>query len=224
MVLGETDRGGQQVTQQMRNLRGTPEGQRLTCLAVLGDNAARLHGTGSQSLIDQPCFDNDTTISLGLLEDLIDGIRWWMHTEGHVGLELLIEQWCIRLHGFLNVNHGWEWLIIDFNHVSCIADRIAVFCDDDGHRVAIETHLALGEWAMDTHAVSNVSQRNSNRNIAHYSFEVLSGVDSENARMGAGSLSIDTGNTSMPIGTTEDGHMDHARQFDVVNVGRLTSN
>ena len=75
----------------MRNLRGTPDRQRLVRLAVLGDHAARFYRVGSESLVNHALLDHNAAISFGLLENFVDVVGRWCHAECNVGAELFIQ-------------------------------------------------------------------------------------------------------------------------------------
>src|SRR5260221_3774924 len=104
LVLRQTNESSQDNSQEVGNLRGTPDGQIFTCLAVLCYNTARLHRDRGKSLVDQAGFHNDSAISLGLCKNFVNLLGGWMHAEGHICSERFVQERRIRLHSFLNIN------------------------------------------------------------------------------------------------------------------------
>src|SRR5215469_3720927 len=208
----------------MRNLRRTPHSKFLIRLAELCYHTTCLHSVRNKSLIDQALFDNYATIGLGLLENLVDLIRLRVYPQGNVGTELLIEQRGAFLHSFFDIGHRRQRLIIDLDQVARIASSVAVIRNYHRDRITIETYLALGQRATDAHTFFHQSQRSGNGNIANDTFHVFRRVNRYDARMVEGRFSVNALNPSMTIRTAQHSHMEHAKQFDIINVGRLTGN
>src|SRR5206468_7914223 len=93
-----------------------------------------------------------------------------------------------------------------------------------GYGVSIETYLALGQWTMDAHTLGHFSQGNGYGNASYSAFQVFRCVHSHNTGILTGSISVNTVNTSMAIGAAQNRHMEHAIEFDIINIGRLTGN
>src|SRR5258708_27569842 len=100
LVLRQTNESSQDITQKVGNLRGTPDGQIFTCLAVLRYDTACLHRDWGKSLVNQAGFDNDTAIGLCLCENFVNFIGRGMHAEAHIFAKLFIQNRRIRLHSF----------------------------------------------------------------------------------------------------------------------------
>jgi len=77
---------------------------------------------------------------------------------------------------------------------------------------------------MDAHTFFHQSQRSGNGNIANHTFHIFCRVNRYYARMVAGRFGVNALNPSMTIRAAQHSHMEHAKQFDIINVGRLTGN
>src|SRR5260370_28068991 len=136
-------------------------------LAEVGHYAASLHRHRGKSLIHQARLDNNTTIGFGLLENLVDLFRRWMHTENYIRAELFIQQRRTGLHGLLNVDGSWQRLVIDLDQIPCITTRITTLRDYNSDWITIKTNFTPGQRAMDAHPLVHLSQSNANRNTPH---------------------------------------------------------
>src|SRR6266571_410033 len=203
-------------------LRRTPDGKRFISLAHLCHNAARLHCNRGKTLIHQALLDDDTAIGQRLGKSLVYVISRRMYAKWDIGTKLLIEQSGAWLHGFFHINNGWQRLIIDFNQIACVASCIAVLRNHEGDGITVESYFALGQWTTNAHPFGNFSQGNGNSNVTQYPFDICSGVNSYNAGIFAGSVSVYTFNVCMPIRAAKYSHVEHAGKFDIINVGGLT--
>src|SRR5579885_361861 len=208
----------------MWNLLRAPDSERLVSLAELRDDAACLHRGGGESLVDQARLRDDAAIGFGLLKDLINVVGWWMHAEGDVGAELLVQERRAWLHGFLYINNSGQRLIIDLDQIEGIARDIGSFRDHGGHRIAVEAHLALGKRAAASHPFGNVPQRHSDSDIAHLPLQVVGCINSNHAGKFAGRICLDAVNAGLTVGATQHRHMEHAEEFDIINVCCLARN
>src|SRR5947199_10841948 len=115
-------------------------------------------------------------------------------------------------------------MIMNFYQIASISSSVETFSNDGCYRVTIETDLALGQLTATTHTLGNFSQGNSNGNVTNSALEVFRGVNSDNAGMFTSCIRINTVDASMTVGTAYYRHMKHARNFDIIDVGRLTRN
>src|SRR5215469_10897041 len=203
-------------------LRRTPDGERFVGLAHFGHNAARLHCDRGKTLIHQALFDDDTTICQRLGKSPVYVISRRMYAKWDIGTKLLIEQSGAWLHGLFHINNGWQRLIIDFNQITRVACCIAVLRNHEGDGITVESYFALGQWTTNTHAFGDFPQGHGNSNVTHYTLDICGGVNSHNAGMFTGSVSVYTSDVCMPIRAAQYSHVEHAGEFDIINVGGLT--
>src|SRR5437879_1506033 len=224
LVLRQTNESSQDITQEVRNLRGTPDGQIFTCLPVLRYDTACLHRDWGKSLVNQAGFGNDTAIGLCLSENFVNFIGRGMHAEGHICAELFIQERRIGPHSFLDINSRGQGFIINFNQVARITSRITVISDNYGHRITIETYFAISQCTSIAHTLGNFSQGDGNGDVTNNTFEVFSCIDRYYTWMLPRCASINTSNARMTIRATQNRHVEHARDFDLINIGSLTCN
>src|SRR5215471_12154326 len=87
----ETNRRSQNVTQDMRILRSTPDSNGPGGFVVICYRATCLHGNRSKSLINEARFDDNAAIGFCLSEHLFDILPRRGHAEGDICAELFIE-------------------------------------------------------------------------------------------------------------------------------------
>src|SRR6266516_360666 len=200
----------------------TPDGQRSIDLAHFCHNTARLHCDRGKTLIHQALFDDNAAIRQRLSEDFVYLIGRWMYAKWDIGTKFLIEQRSAWLHGFFHINNGGQRLIIDFNQIACIACNITVFRNHEGDRITIESYFALGQRTTYAHPFCDFPQGAGHSNITYYPLDICSGVNSHNAGMASGGFSVYTLNMCMSIRAAKYSHIEHAGEFDGINVGGLT--
>src|SRR5215469_8776237 len=203
-------------------LRRTPDGKRSIDLAHFRYDTACLHCDGGKTLIHQALFDYYAAIRQRLSEDFVYLITRRMYAKWDIGTELLIEQGSARLHGFFHIDNSRQRLVIDFNQIACIASDITVFCDHEGDRITIESYFALGQRTTHAHPFCNFPQGDGYSNITYYPLDIFSGVNSHNARMAASGFSVYVPDMRVSIRAAKYSHIEHAGEFDVINVGGLT--
>src|SRR5215471_15993604 len=134
-----------------------------------------------------------------------------MDTKGYIRAELFIEQRCVRLHGLLHIDNSRQWLIIDLNQVASIASSVAIVRNYNCDGVSIKTHLAFGQWSVNTHPLGHFSKGSGYGNVPHNPFHVFCCVHCQNTRILTCSISVNLVNTRMSIRTTKYSHMEHTR-------------
>src|SRR5690348_14443087 len=119
---------------------------------------------------------------------------------GQVGSKLIIKHRGIRLHGLLNIDSRWQWLVIDLNQIEGIAGYIGVLSNNDGNRIAIEAYLALSQWTTSSHTFFNMGgKQDANRHLPNLPLEILGSIDGHHTRECKCGLCLDPIDACMPI-------------------------
>ena len=218
-VLGRAQRVAREpLADQMRVLRGGPEGVALAAAIVLADGRARLHGAGRKPVVDElergdvGGGGEGGFRRLGIAEPPV---------VGDVALELFVDQRHIRLDRGGKISDRGERLPRNLDGGRSVGGGVRVLGDDEGHRVPHVAGLAGREDrpAGERHrgAVVGVDVPQDVGVAAAVAPPVLAGEHRQHPRHGARTLRGDRPDAGTGVGAADEGGVGLPRQADVVH-------
>ena len=124
---------GQVRLQQVRDLRGRPNGQSVFSGRVARNDPARFHGSRRQALVDKTRFDH-LEARVGFKRFPAAGIQ--LSDEGDVVRKFLMDARRSLLKRFFRVHHRGDGLIVHFHFVRGIASQVKFRRDNGGNGLA----------------------------------------------------------------------------------------
>ena len=121
-------------------MRGGPNGQAIFAREVFGKDTARLHGDGSEALIDHALLYDP----ISFLEGSVHVAIFQAVGERLIAFELLMDVRSVFAQGLLHVGDHGQRFIIHFHEFSGIASGIQVLGNDHSNRLAHVTYSTGG--------------------------------------------------------------------------------
>ena len=147
-MLRHAENAGHEAAQEVGDLGGGVERERLLAGAPFGDDAAGFHGGGDEALAGDALFDND----LGVAEGLCGVAAFLVEGEGDVVGPFGMYGRGAGGEGLFGVGDGGKGLVIDLDEVGGVGRDVAIGGDDDGHGMADVVDAVLGQQVVVGHA------------------------------------------------------------------------
>ena len=126
-------------------LRRRPQREPAVDAVVVGDGAAGLHRCGVHARVDDVLRDDDLgTGEHRLGRGLVTGLPVKTVVVG-LALEVVADHRHGGIKSLADVHDRLEGLVLDLDQLERIAGRVPVLGHDEGHFLALETHLVRGE-------------------------------------------------------------------------------
>ena len=135
---------------------------------------------------------------------------------GALGLvrDVLAQHRRILVHRPVGVGEGGQRLVLHLDQLDAVGGGVAVLGDDEGHLLALEQHLLVGQ-----HRLHVPGQR---RHVVQVQgFQILGGQHREHPGRGERRILVDALDAGVPVGGADEVAEHHARQLDVVHVVAL---
>jgi hypothetical protein len=214
LVLRNTDGFRDPAPVHMRNLARNVDRQRAIG-AGLGDDGARFHAGRDQPVVDDAQSNELIGIPRGFLVIATANPKHGRDVVGHVVVEL----WRAVANRGLFIDHRGQRLVVDIDSAQGIVGFGLRRGHHQGHAFADETHALDGDDRAGRHLGSrNDPVRDDGADLSR---QVLAGKRQADAGRGAGCGEIDAADDGMGMRRSQDRHMQHARQLDVVDVAAV---
>ena len=130
--LGKIQHRGDLGSQQMRNLRGTPQRKLAFPRLVIRQDAARLHGDGNQTLVYDALLDH----FVRRLEGRFQVTAFQLPLESDIIFVAGVQRRGAFGDGLLRIHDRRERFVIHFDQIERVARRVAVGGHYRGHQFA----------------------------------------------------------------------------------------
>ena len=210
---------GQQQPLDVRRLAGHPDRVLVGARVVPADVAPDLHRVGDQPLVDDPLADRDLGIGEGGV-----GARLVAHVplEHDVVGRVLVELRRAGLGRLLGIDHRRQRLPVDLDQLQRV-DRLGRrLGHDGGHALAGPLDVVRRKGPRGVDVVGDpagAAGRPGHGQRVVRDVRADDDRDDTGRRLGRGD--VDRTDVRVGVGTAEDGHVDHPRQLDVVEVAAL---
>jgi len=144
----QAENAGHEAAQEVGDLGGGVERERLLAGPPFGDDAAGFERTGDEALAGDALFDHD----LGVAESLGSVAAFLVEGEGNVVGPFGMYGGGAGGEGLFGVGDGGQGLVIDLDEIGGVGRDVAVGGDDDGHGMSDEVDAVAGQQVVVRHA------------------------------------------------------------------------
>ena len=204
----------------MRGLEGAPDRQLALDLVERADALAGLQRRRMGAMVGDHLLDRhlrlaeggvgQILVADGPLEDVVVVLARAMRARRLAG-EVLAQHRRIRVHRLERIDHDRQRLVFDHHLVDAVVGRIAVGGDHEGDFLILEQHLAVGQ-----HHLHVAGERRHPGEVD--GLQRLGGDDREHARHFQRLGVVDLLDARMRMRRSDEIAVQHARQFQVVDV------
>ena len=218
LVFGMPGHQGEEQPDEVGYLGGGIDGELVGSGVEVGDDAARLHGIGYESLVDDALGDAD----LGGFDGGVNVSAADFPFEGDVVGGVLVYLGGAVLDGLFHVHHGVQNVVVHLDQLRGVSGGLRAVGYDRRHDVSDAVHLVYGDGRVgDFLGVGDDPAANKGAELfvevgagiyAHHAFDVGRGGCVNSADVGVG------------VRAADERHVQHSEQADVVNVLTLAGN
>ena len=140
LMFGNSHLDGDLRSQDVRDLRGRPEGQLFPSTVKISHRPTGLDRIRDNALIGQVLPDDP----VGFLELLVH-VFSRIHGEREVGIELFMDFGRTRLQGLFHIDDGWEGIVFHLHPVRTVPSDVPIIGDDRRNRLSHISNRSLGE-------------------------------------------------------------------------------
>ena len=155
LILPEAGHRRDERAEDVRVLRGRPDGHRTLARLEVRHHAAPFHRVRHQTMVDHSLRDHD----LGLGKRLVDGrvVPFSSRIHARAALnerhrqvvrELGVNDRGLPLHGELGIDHGRQYLVVDDDGIGCVARDIPIAGHDHRDRLAAVADRVHGDCTV----------------------------------------------------------------------------
>ena len=212
--LGHADRGRCEQSQDVRDLGRSPD-RRLAGRGIgLHHDPSRLHRVRDQTRVVVALLDRRGRVR----ERCVDFSGLELPDVADVGAELVVDQRCAVLRRRLDVHRCGQRLVVHLDELRRVLRAGARLGDDHGHAVALVPRLFGRERKV--RAVLHVLRHRPGAGQTGLPVvcEIGAGERGDDALRGARRGNVDALHPGVRVRAADDGHPDHARERDVVDV------
>ena len=223
LVLGDLRDQRRHRADDVRRLEGAPHRQLALDLVEGGDALAGLERAGMDALIGDQLLDRHFRLLEGRVRRLLvahlpgeDVIVVLALAVGAVGLvlDVLAQDGRARRHRLEGIDEHGQLLVLDLDQLGRVGRHIAVLRDDEGDFLVLVQHLLLGQHRR--HVAGQ------GRHVVQAErLQVGGRQHGQHARQRLRLRGIDLLDPRMAVGRAREVAIDHARQFQVVDIVAL---
>ena len=220
LPFAQAQHGGKPIAQEDRRLRRVPYRQLCRTFVPLRDDAARFHRRRNTVLVSKAALDD--VCGLGGGRGVVAVLL--AHMRGDIAAQIVVHQRRTGLERFFEIDDGRQLLDLDGDIGECILGNVAAGGNDNGQRFADIAHLVLGETgvrAQIEHDAVDGRRRHQQRSRLPEVAEIERGIGGNDAVVSQRRRHIDRNQLAVRDRTAQQGGVEHARNFDVVDEQRL---
>ena len=193
-----------QEAEDVRVLRGDPEGQLTRRAAPLRQRGARLHGIRDEALLDDPLLDHDFGVREGAVDVSLREHPMKRLVLGHVGVQLR----GVRFGGELRVGDRRQRFVVDVDQVEGIVGLVGRLGHHHPDDIADITDRVVGGALVAGDLQVRVGQQPGARHRLEL-VDFRSGVDRHHAWRGLGAAGVDADNAGVRVRAPQHRRMKH---------------
>ena len=215
LVAGKIERRRQRIAHDARDLRRGMQRQRVAPRLVFGKARPGLDGDRRLAMHAEAAADAHRRGG----KRLVRLAAFELPVHQHVGAGFFMQERHSGTHGLLRVNDGGQRFVVDNEELERVLGEVAVFGDDTHDRLADIAHLAARQ-RQDRCGVIMGHARGRDQRLDRAG-QILGGENSDDARGGARSGSVDRANARMRLVAPAEGDVQRAHHLPIIGEGAV---